>query len=82
MKNTSRDLLVLFKQDVMSPKTIEQHVSWLHELLFSVERLDNFVHAHELIDINRYKIINKSVEIKKAIRQGILKPFLFLNNKN
>ncbi len=82
MKNTSRDLLVLFKEDVMSPQAVEQEVGWLHDLLFQVERLDNFVHAHELIDINRYKIVSKPTEIKKAIRQGIMRPFLFLNNKN
>ncbi len=69
MNNANRDLLVLLKQDLMTPQAIEQEVAWLHELLFMVERLDNFVKAHELLDLNKYKISNKPVEIKKVIRK-------------
>ena len=68
MNNSNRDLLVLFKHELMTPQAIEQEVGWLHELLFNVERLDNFVSAHELIDLNRYKILHDSFEIKKTIR--------------
>ncbi|MEI2747464.1 MAG: hypothetical protein V9E88_01730 [Ferruginibacter sp.] len=82
MNKSNRDLLVLFKQDLMTPQAIEHEVGWLHELLFNVERLDNFVTAHELIDLNKYKITNNSVEIKKMVRRKKEQPFLFLNNKN
>ena len=82
MTNSNRDLLVLLKQDLMTPQAIEQEVAWLHELLFMVERLDNFVKAHELLDLNKYKISNKPVEIKKVIRKKREQAFVFLNNKN
>lgn len=82
MNNSNRDLLVLFKQELMTPQAIEQEVAWLHELLFMVERLDNFVKAHELLDLNRYKVINKPVELKKVIRKKKEQAFIFVNNKN
>jgi hypothetical protein len=82
MNNSNRDLLVLFKQELMTPQAIEHEVAWLHELLFNVERLDNFVLAHEILDLNKYRITNKPVEIKKIIRKKKDQAFVFLNNKN
>ena len=82
MNKSNRDLLVLFKQELMTPQAIEHEVSWLHELLFKVERMDNFIRAHELIDINRYKITNNDLAIKKNVRRKKDQPFVFLNNKN
>ena len=82
MNKSNRDLLVLFKQNLMTPQAIEHEVGWLHQLLFNVERFDNFITAHELIDLNRYKITNDAIEIKKMVRKKKEQPFLFLNNKN
>ena len=82
MNKSDRDLLVLFKEELKTPQAIEHEVSWLHELLFDVERLDNLVIAHELIDLNRYKISNKPVVIKEILRSRKEKAFVFLNNKN
>ena len=82
MNKSNRDLLVLFKQELMTPQAIEHEVSWLHELLFNLERLENFVKAHELIDLNRYKISNTVFDIKKNVRRKKDQPFVFLNNKN
>jgi hypothetical protein len=82
MNKSNRDLLVLFKQELMTPQAIEHEVSWLHELLFKVERMDNFIRAHELIDLNRYKITNNDLAIKKNVRRKKDQPFVFLNNKN
>jgi hypothetical protein len=82
MNKSNRDLLVLFKQELMTPQAIEYEVGWLHELLFNVERLDNFVQAHELIDLNKYKVYNNCAEIKKLVRRKKEQPFVFLSNKN
>ncbi|HPH83886.1 MAG TPA: hypothetical protein PLC48_00450 [Ferruginibacter sp.] len=82
MNKSNRDLLVLFKQELMTPQAIEHEVMWLHELLFTVERLDNFVSAHEIIDLNKYKLSNKPFDIKKLVRRKREQPFVFLNNKN
>ena len=80
---SDRDLLVMFRQYALSEKDMEKQVTQLNKLLFNAERLDNFVNAHEVLDINRYKIINNPVAIKKMIRQGKFnKPFVFFSNKN
>ncbi|MFN0081480.1 MAG: hypothetical protein ACKVOM_03095 [Ferruginibacter sp.] len=81
--SSNRDLLVLFRQHAMTQQDIDKQLLQLNNLLFTTERLDNFVGAHEILDLNRYKIISNPVEIKKLIRQKKLsKPFIFFNNKN
>jgi hypothetical protein len=82
MNKSNRDLLVLLKQEIVNPQSIEKEIDWLHQLLFRVERLDHFVSAHELIDLNKYKIHNNVFEIKKLIRGRKDKAFVFLNNLN
>jgi hypothetical protein len=82
MNRMNRDLLVLFNQELLSPQAIEHEVEMLHELLFVVERLDNLVIAHEILDLNKYKVINKPVTLRSTIHKQELKPFVFLNCKN
>jgi len=82
MRKNSRDLLVLFKTELMTPNAMEKELDSLHDMLYHVERIDNFVAAHELIDLVKYKVINNSVEIKKMLRQKKEQRFIFLNNKN
>ena len=82
MNNSNRDLLVLFNQELMSPQAIEHEVEQLHGLLYTVEALDNIVVAHEVIDMNKYKIFNDQQHLRDVFRQRELKPFVFLNCKN
>ena len=82
MNRMNRDLLVLFNQELLSPQAIEHEVEMLHELLHTVERLDNVVTAHEIIDLNKYKVITKTIELLNTFRKQELKPFVFLNCKN
>lgn len=82
MNKMNRDLLVLFNQELLSPQAIEHEVELLHELLHVVERLDNIVAAHEVLDLNKYKVINKTIVIRDTICKQELKPFVFLNCKN
>lgn len=82
MNRMNRDLLVLFNQELLSPQAIEHEVELLHELLHIVERLDNLVTAHEILDLNKYKVINKALTLRNTIRKQELKPFVFLNCKN
>ena len=82
MNRINRDLLVLFNQELMSPQALENEVELLHELLYTVERLDNLVTAHEIIDLNKYKIIKNNSTLRKVIRLQELKPFIFLSCKN
>jgi hypothetical protein len=82
MNRINRDLLVLFNQELMSQQAIEHQVDMLHELLFNVERMENLVVAHEVIDIGKYKLIQNPLKIKETISRQELKPFVFLNCKN
>lgn len=82
MNRINRDLLVMFNQELMSPQAMENEVGLLHELLFTVERLDNLVTTHEIIDLNKYRVINDDIILRKIIRLQELKPFIFLNCKN
>ena len=82
MNNPNRDLLLLFNQEIMSPQAIEQEVEFLHGLLYSVEKIDNLIIAYELIDLNKFKIMNKQILLKSFFRKRSLKPFEFLNCKN
>ena len=82
MNKFNRDLLVLFKEELMNPQAIEHEVELLHELLYSVERIDNLIIAHEVINLNKYKIVSDKNVIRITLRQNELKPFIFLNNKN
>ena len=82
MNKSNRDLLVLFKQELMTPKAMEHEVSLLHELLYSVEQMDHFVKAYEIIDLNKYKIIRKDSIIRQYVRRSEEAPFVFLNNRN
>lgn len=82
MNNAKRDLLVLFNQELMTPQSIEHEVEMLHQLLYTIERMENLMVAHEVIDLNKYKVSNKSLLLRKTIRQAVLKPFVFLNCKN
>lgn len=82
MNKFNRDLLVLFKEELMNPQAIEHEVEMLHELLYSVERIDNLIVAHEVINLNKYKVISDENIIRETIALKELKPFIFLNNKN
>jgi hypothetical protein len=82
MKGANRDLLVLLKDDQMSQQALEQEVELLHEMLYRVESLQQFCVAHEIIDMNRYKILRKPHLIQQVVRQHELKPFQFVFNKN
>lgn len=82
MNKINRDLLVMFNQELMSQQAIEQEVELLHEMLYHVERIDNLVIAHEVIDLNKYKIISRRMQVKEIIRSQELKPFVFLNCMN
>ena len=82
MNTTNRDLLLLLNQDILSPQALEHQVEMLHEMLYKVESTENICTAHEIIDLNRYKIISKVHLVRDHIRRKENKPFIFLNNKN
>ena len=54
----------------------------LNDLLFQYETLETFCVAHEVFDLNSYKILRGTRYIQRIVRQQELKPFQFLCNKN
>ncbi len=82
MNNPNRDLLVLFNHEIMTPKAIEHEVEQLHQLLYTIEGIENLIVAHEILDLNKYRVINNALQLRKIIRQREPKPFVFLNCKN
>ena len=82
MNKSNRDLLVLFKEELMTPQAIEHEVEMLHEMLYLVENIDNVCSAHEIIDLNNFKVRSEMHIIRNTLRRKELKPFVFLNNKN
>ncbi|NCU02485.1 MAG: hypothetical protein GXC73_00735 [Chitinophagaceae bacterium] len=81
-RNKRRDLLVLLNEDHRSKEAIDHEVEWLHEVLYHVEELDNFCKAHELIDVNRYRIYDNPDRVRKAVLRQSVKAFEFISNKN
>ena len=82
MKTPNRDLLVLVKDDRLNQDAIELELERLNRLLMIFETLEKLCIAHEVFDMNRYRIMRKDVKIRSIIAQKELKPFVFLFNKN
>lgn len=82
MKTPNRDLLVLVKDDHLNKDAIEFELEQLNQLLLQFETVENLCCAHEVIDMNKYKIFNHNKAIREIISQRVLKSFVFLCNKN
>lgn len=82
MKTPNRDLLVLVKDDRLNQDAIELELERLNRLLMIFETLEKLCIAHEVFDMNRYRIMRKDAKIRSIIAQKELKPFVFLFNKN
>jgi hypothetical protein len=82
MKTLNRDLLVLVKDEFATEQFMEQELEQLNDLLFHYETVDTFCIAHEVFDMNKYKIIRKQSVLQQIARLQELKPFQFLCNKN
>lgn len=82
MSRLKRDLILLRKEDQLDELNIEREVECLNYLLQMVETISSLSRAHELIDMNRYKIYQDTLTVSKALKQKEEKPFQFIINKN
>lgn len=82
MKRLKRDLILLRKEDQLDELNIEKEVECLNYLLQKIETISSLSMAHELIDMNRYKIYQDTLTVSKALKQKENKPFQFIINKN
>lgn len=82
MKRANRELLVLLKQELMTPQAMEHQVDLLHELLYKVEGMESLITVHEIININKYKVSNNPFLLRDYLMKRQPVPFVFLNCKN
>ena len=82
MKTSNRDLLVLLKDEAMTNQAIEHEVAQLNEILFHIESADTFCGSNEIIDMNKYRILQDEKFLVQMMFESELKPFIFLCNKN
>ena len=79
---SSRDLLVLFKDDLYSEQEMQAAIDQLNQLLYEVETVETFCTVNEVADLNKYKLITKPVKLSQILFQKEMKPFQFIINKN
>ena len=82
MRTPYHDLLVLTGNKTMNKDELEKQVRSLNNLLVQIEQLNVFCTAHEILDVNRCRIITKQHLIQQFISSDTLPPFVFINNKN
>lgn len=82
MKEANRDLLVLSHNTRLTEKQLDLQMAALHQLLYQLESWEQFCIANEIIDANRYQIIQKPYKMQQALQEAKTKPFLFVCNKN
>lgn len=82
MKNSNRDLLVLVKDAYTNNEAMQFELQQLNMLLVNFETLESFCIAHEVFDIQKYRVLTKRSQLQKIIEKEALKPFMFICNKN
>ena len=82
MKNSNRDLLVLVKDAYTNKEAMQYELQQLNMLLVNFETLESFCIAHEVFDIQKYRVLTKKSQLQKVIEKDTLKPFMFICNKN
>lgn len=76
-----RDLIILSKSSETDIEAFEKEVHSINRVLYAVESMQMFCTVNEIIDINRYKIIDMPFLIQKIVADR-MKPFVFVYNKN
>ena len=80
MAGPRRDIMLLIKDEFMTPRAIELEVECLNSILFKTESPIIICQSHELIIRNR--ITSKPEKILKSLRKAEPGPFRFLVCKN
>lgn len=82
MKNSNRDLLVLVKDGQVDQEAIQYELQQLNRLLLRFETVESFCTAHEVFDLNKYRVVTSMSRLQKIIEKDEIKPFIFICNKN
>lgn len=81
MQKYHRNLLVLLSKNP-AKYSVDNTAEMLDDVLISVEKIEKIITAHEVINMNRYKIFSDKKIVRKVILADKIKPFVFLFNKN
>lgn len=82
MKNSNRDLLVLVRDGYDDQDAIQNELQQLNRMLIRFETTENFCIAHEVFDVNKYRVITRLSRLRKFVERDEIKPFVFVFNKN
>ena len=82
MKNANRDLLVLVRDGNADQDAMQYELQQLNRLLVPFETLESFCTAHEVFDLNKYRVVTRVSRLQKIIEKVQVKPFVFICNKN
>lgn len=66
----------------MTQSELDRQVNLLNTILYYTESWHNFCAAHEILDINRRKIIHKPHLMQGILQEKEMKAFVFVNNLN
>ena len=82
LHNNNRDLLLLSRTGELSPEELEYTAAQLHKILFPIESHLHFCSVHEVIDVNRFKVITKPHKVQQVIADRGRNPFVFICCRN
>jgi hypothetical protein len=82
MTNPTHNVLVFLNQEIMSRHSFKSEVKLLEKLFANIILNESALLAHEVIDINKHRVLTKFSQIEKHLNLPEQKPFVFLNNKN
>ncbi len=80
--NNRRELFFVTSNNDLFRPDVDDELAELHELLNSIEDTEHFCTAHEIIDLNNFKIITHSGTLKRFALKKEIQPFIFFSNKN
>lgn len=82
MHGPNRDILVISAKAHLDDALYFRELAILNKILFEIETLTGYCQCHEIIDVNRHKVIRKPMLVQQAIRDQLHKPFVFAFCKN
>lgn len=80
--SSNRDVILLSEKFSSTHPQAVMEMRCLNNLLTQIEQLSAIAIAHEIIDLNKYKVINKALMVQHALIEKKEKPFVFINCKN
>jgi len=82
MSSSHRDLLLVNPAAHANPDDLKAEIDELHQMLNAIDNLYHCAAVCEIVDLNRYKKITQTPAVAAYLQPAVLKPFVFLLNRN